>query len=97
MPLPLFEDMLEESMPSSVEGGFSLSSSYEDSSRYGSKEDLNIVDPFWEFIGESKYPSAKTNLWGEPIEEDAQKPSEEDEEEVEEEEEYVDYDGGDEN
>ena len=47
IPLPLDEDMLDESMSSDAVG--SLPSN-------GSDEELDRDDPFWEFIGETKKP-----------------------------------------
>ena len=45
IPLPLYKDMLDESMSSDAEGALSLSISFEDSSRYGLKEELDTDDP----------------------------------------------------
>ena len=44
--MPLDEDMLDKNMPSDTEGALSSSISSGGSSRYGSEEELDIVDPF---------------------------------------------------
>ena len=46
IPLPLYRDMLDESMSSDVGGSLSLSISFTGSSRYGSEEELDRDDPF---------------------------------------------------
>ena len=46
IPLPFFKDMLDESMPSNMEGALSLSISSESSSQHGSEEEIDIDDPF---------------------------------------------------
>ena len=56
IPLPLYSDMLDESMSSDAGGSLSLSISFKGSSRHGSEEELDRDDPFWEFIDEPKYP-----------------------------------------
>ena len=56
IPLPLYRDMLDESMSSDAEGPLSLSISFAGSSRHGSEEEVDTDDPFWEFINELKYP-----------------------------------------
>ena len=55
IPLPLYRDMLDESMSSNAGGSLSLSISFTGSSRHGSEEELDTDDPFWEFINEPKY------------------------------------------
>ena len=56
IPLPLYRDMLDESMSSDAGSSFSLSISFTGSSRHGSEEELDTDDLFWEFINELKYP-----------------------------------------
>jgi len=56
IPLSLYEDILDESMSSDVEGALSLSTSSEGSSQYESEKELDTDEPFWEFIREPKYP-----------------------------------------
>ena len=46
IPLPLYEDMLYESMSSNVEGTLPLSISSGDSFRHGLEEELDTKDPF---------------------------------------------------
>ena len=53
IPLPLYKDMLDESMPSDTAGALSLSISSAGSSQHGSKEEFYTDDSFWEFINES--------------------------------------------
>ena len=54
--MPLYKDILDESMSSDAEGALSLSISFADFSRHGSEEEFDTDDPFWEFINERKYP-----------------------------------------
>ena len=56
IPLPLYNDMLDESMFSDAGGSLSLSISFIGSSRHGSEEELDRDDPFLEFIDEPKHP-----------------------------------------
>ena len=60
--LPLYKDMLNESMSSDTEGVLSLSISSVGSSRHGSEEELDRDDPFWEFIDEPKHPQKMKKL-----------------------------------
>ena len=59
IPLPLYKDILDESMSSDPECALSLSISSEGSSQHGSKEELDTDDPFWQFINEPKYSQKK--------------------------------------
>ena len=62
IPLPLYKDMLDESMSPDSEGALSLSISSTGSSRHGSEEELDTDDPFWEFIDEPKHPQKEEEL-----------------------------------
>ena len=46
IPLPLYKDMLDESMSSDTESALSLSIFSAGSSQYGSEEELDTDDPF---------------------------------------------------
>ena len=46
IPLPLYRDMLDESMSSDAGSSLSLTISFTGSSRHGSKEELNTDNPF---------------------------------------------------
>ena len=71
IPLPLYKDMLDESMSSNAEGAFSLSISSEGFSQHRSEEELDTDDPFWEFINVPKYPQKEeeSEKVSEPIDE----------------------------
>ena len=56
IPLPLYKDMLDESISSDAESTLSLSISSEGSSLHGSEEELDTDDPFQKFINELKCP-----------------------------------------
>ena len=85
IPLPLYKDMLDESISSDAGGSLSLSISFTGSSWHGLKEELDRDDPFWEFIDEPKNPQK---------EEDDEKISDEQEDEENEHDEFA-YDGDD--
>ena len=75
--LPLYEDMLYESISSDVEGTLSLSISSKSSSQHGSEEELDTDDIFWKFINELKYSQKE-----EESEEDSEPVDEEEDEEI---------------
>ena len=86
--------MFDKSTSSDAEGALSSSMSSGGSSRYGSEEELDTDDPFWEFIDEPKYPLKEVE--SEEVEEAEEKESEQKEEDGENEEDNFDYDGNDE-
>ena len=88
--------MLDESMSSDPEGALSLSISSEGSSRHGSKENLDIDDPFWEFINEPRYPQKekKSKEDSEPVDKGEDEERNNEQEDEKNEDEYA-YDGDD--
>ena len=97
IPLPLYKHVLDESMSSDPEGALSLSISSEGSSRHGSKENLDIDDPFWEFINEPRYPQKekKSKEDSEPVDKGEDEERNKEEEDVENRDDESTYDGDD--
>ena len=71
IPLPLYKDMLGESMSSNAEGALFLSISSESSSQHESEEELDTDDSFWKFVNEPKYlqKKEKSEEDSEPVDE----------------------------